>query len=181
MTVRKGDWLSTYTGKQFYPLDPREEDVDINDIVHSLSQQARFNGHSVKFYSIAQHSTLVSMMCSQENALWGLLHDASEAYLSDIPSPIKKAPEFLFYREAEKKLMDVICEIYGLCKEEPEEVKIVDKKMLATEVRDLTMTEGRGWALGSEPYDFHIQPWSPEYARAKFVSRLHQLTLKKRA
>ena len=64
VSARKGDWLSTYTGKQFYPLDPREEDVDINDIVHSLSQQARFNGHSVKFYSIAQHSTLVSLLTS---------------------------------------------------------------------------------------------------------------------
>lgn len=174
---RKGGFIQTYTGKKFYPLDPRPDDIDINDIVHALSHQSRFAGHCTQFYSVAQHCVLVSLMCPQEDALWALLHDATEAYLVDIPSPLKKSPEFEFYRVTEKKLMETICDVFGLSHEEPVSVKIVDKRMLATEARDLTMSEGRGWITEAEPFDFHIKPWTPEYARVKFVSRLHELML----
>jgi 5'-deoxynucleotidase YfbR-like HD superfamily hydrolase len=152
------------------------EDVDIYDIVHALANQSRFGGHCTHFYSVAQHSVLVSMMCSSEDALWGLLHDASEAYLVDLPSPLKSCPEFAFYREAEANLMGVICDVFGLSREEPASIRVADKRVLATEARDLTMTEGRGWATRSEPYEFHIKPWAPEVARAKFISRFHDLT-----
>jgi hypothetical protein len=118
-------------------------------------------------------------MCPPEHALWGLLHDASEAFLIDIPSPLKKCPEFAFYREAEATLMKVICEMYGLSSDEPPSVKLADKRILATEARDLTMTEGRGWVTEAEPFEFHIKPWLPEYARVKYISRLHELTLKR--
>jgi len=176
-TPRKGGFIVTYTGKRFYPLDPRAEDVDVNDIMHSLSHLSRFAGHCTSFYSVAQHCVLVSLMCPPEFALWGLLHDAPEAYLVDVPSPLKRCPEFAFYREAESKLMSTICGVFGLDKIEPPAVKLVDKRMLATEARDLTMTEGRGWITEAEPYDFHIKPWSPEIARAKYISRLHELML----
>jgi len=173
---RKGDWLSTFTGKRFYPFDPRPEEIDINDIVHALSHQCRFAGHCTKFYSIAQHCVLVSLLCDPADALWGLLHDASEAYLVDIPSPLKYLPEFAAYRDAEKHLMTIICDVFGLDHEEPLSVKIADKRILATEARDLTVTEGRGWTMKYDPYEFHIEAWSPEYARIKFISRLHELT-----
>lgn len=176
---RKGGWIATYTGKRFYPLDPRPEDIDINDIIHALSQLSRFGGHCTSFYSVAQHSVLVSLMCPEEDALWGLLHDASEAYLIDVPSPLKRCPEFAFYREAEAKLMGIICDVFKLGKEEPASVKVADKRILASEARDLTMTEGRGWVTEAEPYDFHIKPWTPEYARVRFISRLHELMLKR--
>jgi len=176
---RKGTYICTYTGKRFYPLDPRPEDVNINDILHALSNQCRFAGHCTTFYSVAQHCVLVSLMCPPGDALWGLLHDASEAYLVDVPSPLKKMAEFEAYRTAEKKLLEVICDVFELPHEEPPAVKIVDKRMLATEARDLTMTEGRGWITEAEPYDFHIKAWTPEYARAKYISRLHELMLTK--
>jgi hypothetical protein len=176
---RVGGWIQTYSGKKFHPLDPRPEDIDINDIIHSLSHQTRFGGHCTSFYSVAQHSVLVSLMCSPDDALWGLLHDSSEAYLVDVPSPLKRCKEFEFYREAEDKLLSIICTVFGLPTEEPFSVKVADKRMLATEARDLTMTEGRGWVTEAEPYDFHIKPWTPEYARAKFVSRLHELMLRR--
>lgn len=178
---RKGGWICTYTGKRFYPLDPRAEEIDINDIIHSLSNLCRFAGHPTLFYSVAQHCVLVSLMCDPQDALWGLLHDASEAYLIDVPSPLKKCPEFAFYREAEANLMAVICDTFKLSRDEPPSVKLADKRMLATEARDLTMTEGRGWTTEAEPYDFHIKPWTPEYARVRYISRLHELMLKRAA
>lgn len=75
--------------------------------------------------------------------------------------------------------MTVICAQYGLESEEPASVKIADKRILATEARDLTMTEGRGWVTEAEPYDFHIKPWTSEYARVRYISRLHELMLKR--
>lgn len=179
--LRKGDWIATYTGKPFYPLDPKPNEIDIADISHALSNQCRFAGHSTNFYSVAQHCVLVSMMCSPENALWGLLHDATEAYLVDIPSPLKNSSLFAEYKKIENNLMKVICNVFQLPEEEPSEVKLIDKKMLATEARDLTMTQGRGWSNLVEPYDFHIVPWDPEYARVKYLSRLHELYFMKRA
>jgi 5'-deoxynucleotidase YfbR-like HD superfamily hydrolase len=173
-------WIQTFTGKRIYPLNPKVEDIDIYDIAHSLSNQSRFAGHSTHFYSVAQHCVLVSLSCSPDDALWGLLHDASESFLVDIPSPLKRLPEFQAYRDAESKLMGIICQVFGLPSEEPVNVKIVDKRMLVTEARDLTLSEGRGWAADVEPYDFHIKPWSPEHARAKYISRFHELFLKRR-
>lgn len=178
-TTRKGDWIATYTGKRFYPLDPRAEDIDINDIIHALSNLCRFGGHCVGFYSVAQHCVLVSLMCAPEDALWGLLHDASEAYLVDVPSPLKKEESFAAYRAAETELMATICDVFGLSRDEPPSVKLADKRVLATEARDLTMTEGRGWVATVDPYEFHIKPWTPEVARVKFVSRLHELMMKR--
>ena len=99
-------WIQTYTGRQFWPLAPQAEHVDIRDIAHSLAMQCRFNGHCRGFYSVAQHSVLVSQVVPPEDALWGLLHDAAEAYISDLPRPLKNtAPEF---RAAEHRLLTVI-------------------------------------------------------------------------
>jgi hypothetical protein len=177
--ARRGDWIASFTGKRLYPFDLRSEDVDVNDIIHSLSNQCRFSGHCSSWYSVAQHSVLVSLICHPDDALWGLLHDASEYVLCDIPSPLKRMPEFEPYRIAEQNVMRVICDVFGLPHEEPASVKRADKRMLATEVRDLTVTEGRGWSALMEPYEFHVKPWSPEYARIKFTSRFHELTMKR--
>lgn len=73
----RSDWIATFTGGVFFPLAPRVEDVRISDIAHALSMLCRFAGHTRGFYSVAQHSVLVSRLCSQQDALWGLLHDAS--------------------------------------------------------------------------------------------------------
>jgi hypothetical protein len=87
-------------------------------------------------------------------------------------------PEFKPYRDAEARLMHVICDAFGLPHAEPPEVKIVDKRMLATEARDLTFTQGRGWAMPAEPYDFNIIPWTPDHAKVRFMARFHELTRK---
>jgi hypothetical protein len=89
------DVLQTYTGLVLRPLDPWPGDFRIEDIAWSLAHQCRYNGHTKMFYSVATHSLLVSYFLPPRLRLEGLLHDASEAYLSDLPSPIKQAmPEY---------------------------------------------------------------------------------------
>lgn len=142
--MRKGDWIQTHSGVQFFPLDPRPEDIHLTDIVHSLAQQVRYTGHAPEPYTIAQHSVAVSKRAAdlvslrggsfierQRAARWGLLHDATEAYLVDVPRPIK--PHLVGYREIEDALMAVIVERFGLAKEEPPEIKMADNDVLVTE------------------------------------------------
>ena len=88
---RVGDWIQTFSGGCFWPLDPRSSEVDIHDIAQSLAMTPRYRGHTVRFYSVAEHSVLVSRAVPPEYALWGLLHDAAEAYTADIPSPLKRS------------------------------------------------------------------------------------------
>jgi len=90
MDERKGDWMQIFTGKKFWPLDPKSEEVDIKDIALSLAFQCRFNGHSNYFYSIAQHSVIVSKIVSKDQASAALLHDAAETYIGDMVSPLKR-------------------------------------------------------------------------------------------
>lgn len=145
-------------------------------MAHALSNICRFGGHCTSFYPVAQHLVLASLMCQPPWQLWGLVHDGPEAYLIDIPSPLKRMPEFKPYRDAEENLMNVICDTFELPRGEPPEVKLVDKRMLATEARDLTFTQGRGWSTPAEPYDFNIIPWTPQYAEVRFLSRFYELT-----
>src|SRR5438552_3035736 len=112
----KTDWIQTFTGKKFFPLEPNADDICIEDIAHSLSMQCRFNGHSKQFYSVAQHSVLIASWWFGDYpklAKYALLHDASEAYLSDIPRPLKQLPEFEFYKKAEQLLQDLIYAKFG--------------------------------------------------------------------
>src|ERR1035441_1601867 len=96
--------ITTFSGVRFWPLIPNPADIRIEDIAHALSNQCRFGGHTREFYSVAEHSVRVSQLCTPENALWGLLHDASEAYLSDVTAPITELPQLEAYRAAERSL-----------------------------------------------------------------------------
>src|SRR3990172_6601511 len=135
--ARFGWWMQTFLGGKVYPLDMRPDDLNIIDIAHSLSMQCRFNGHCLRYYSVSEHCCFVSDACSDENKLWGLLHDAAEAYLSDIPRPIK--PYLIEYTKCENALMGVIAERYGLPLPVPEEVKRLDTAILVNE-RDQAMS-----------------------------------------
>ena len=136
-----GNWINTVTGEAFHPLDPQAEDVVLEDIAHSLSQQCRYTGHTSNFYSVAEHSVLVAkgvaaLGGSLNDQRWGLMHDGSEAYLSDISSPVKKHPSFAFYREVEKKIMDAVATCFKLEGPEPDVVRFVDAQMIAFESVD---------------------------------------------
>lgn len=170
-------WIQTYTGKKFFPMDPKVEDIDLEDIAHALSHTCRFTGHCKKgFYSVAQHSVFVSYICKREHALYGLLHDASEAYLVDLAKPIKKLPEFQIFRDLEAKVMEAVCNKFGLPLAEPKDVKEADTIMLATEARDLMAPLHPDWKQPAKPLPFKIEPVNPEEAKKLFLDRYRELT-----
>ncbi len=129
--MHTGDYLTTISGRKFYPLDPRPEDVDIHDIAWSLSRICRFGGHVTSHYSVATHCVAMSYVVPEEDALWALLHDASEAYVGDMVKPLKK--NMGLYMETEAKVISVIMEKYGLPLEMPESVRIADTGILNAE------------------------------------------------
>lgn len=168
--------LLTYSGVIVNPFNPCPDKILIDDIIHSLSLQCRFNGHCREFYSVAEHSVLVSKYC--DDALWGLLHDASEAYLCDIPRHIKRM--FGGYYEAEERLQKVIAEKFGLCWPMPKNIKQIDSAILLPE-RDALMSNSLGdWSVVDDAPDLRgkveIACWTPDMARHYFWKRFRELT-----
>jgi len=172
--------ISTFSGIRFWPLLPNPADIRIEDIAHALSKQCRFAGHSREFYSVAEHCVRVSQHCRPEDALWGLLHDASEAYLSDVPAPLKELPEFEAYRAAERSLQGTIALRFGLPIEQPRSITEADRAVLGIEIRDLLRPLG-GRQPGTTPQETKLaitNPWQPRIAKARFLSRFRELCWK---
>lgn len=171
-------WLQTYTGRQFWPLDPRAEDVHIEDIAHALALNCRYTGHCRWHYSVAQHSIYVSQivreMGHKELALTALLHDASEAYMLDLARPSKKhCPQFV---EIEHRLEQVIADRFSLVFPFPEIIKTADNIALATERRDLMPNPPRPWkTYGVEPLAWHIEMWHCRDAERRFLQTFRDL------
>lgn len=141
------DCIRTHTGVYMNVFEPTLDMICIEDIAHSLSQQCRFGGHLPSFFSVAQHSLNCSYFIENEELkLTALLHDASEAYLLDIPKPIKN--RLANYREIENNLMYLISEKFGFKYPLPKEIKEVDEKMLQTEWYHL-MLKNDTWRLPS--------------------------------
>jgi len=168
---RKGDWIQTYTGRVFWPLDPRPSEVHIADIAHALANQCRYAGHTLAFYSVAQHSVLVANHLPPELAKWGLLHDASEAYLVDLPRPVKRIVQG--YVEAEEQVMAAIAMQLGLSWPMPELVHVADNEALATEKRDLMAPCEKHWACMPEPWPSPIYALGPNEAEIEFLRMAH--------
>lgn len=167
-------WIQTYTGKKFYPLDPRVEDIDIEDIAHSLSMQCRYNGHCTSFYSVAEHCVLLSHAVDPEHALTALLHDAAEAYLSDIPRPIK--PHLEGFRERESALDHAIAEKFGLPYPWPEQVKDYDFRILFDERADIMRPCEHDWEIEGEPLGVRVEGWLPDLVKILFLARFSELS-----
>ena len=174
--------IGLYSGGTFDILNPRPEDVRIEDIAHALSNQCRFTGHTRSFYSVAQHSVLASLHVGpSSDSLWSLLHDSSEAYTGDLNRPMKHSPEMSRFRTAEKAIMGAICAYFGLDPKEPASVKAIDRRLVVTEARDLLPggpTSKRGWDIFNDvvPLPFTIKPWGPVVAERKFLERFEELT-----
>ncbi|MBF0162327.1 MAG: phosphohydrolase [Magnetococcales bacterium] len=170
----RGAWIQTFTGRQFWPMDARPEEIEIQDIAHSLAMLCRFNGHCRRFYSVAEHSVHVSRVVAPAHARWGLLHDAAEAYISDMPQPIKQVlPIFSQY---EAQLMQVIARRFALPLPMPTAIKQADLQLLATEKKALMGQEPAPWAPMPEPLESSlIQAWGPEQAKQAFLHRFAEL------
>ncbi len=167
---RVGDWSQTYTGRRFWPLDPRPEDVEIEDIAHALSQVCRFGGHCKEFYSVAEHCVRAADFVSDEHKLVALLHDATEAYIGDVIRPLKR--QLVDYGEIEQRVAHAIGQAFGLgmqLVEFPPCVEDADEIMLATEARDLMAAPPVPWGLRLPPDSQVIHPWTPREAEIIFL------------
>jgi hypothetical protein len=104
-------YILTATGRKFWYDNPKPEQIEIQDIAWALAHNCRFTGHTRFFYSVAQHCYLASFLVPERFALDALLHDASEAYLSDISSPAKMLlPD---YRNIERRIEEAIALKFG--------------------------------------------------------------------
>lgn len=123
-TKRNGNWIETFTGAKFYPLGALESEIDVLDIAHSLSNQCRYGGHTSSFYSVAQHSCLVAELVNSKYKMDALLHDATEAYLLDLPKPVKMCmPD---YEKFEEDLREVVCKTFNISYPIPKNVLDMD-------------------------------------------------------
>ena len=192
-------WITTYTNKKFYPLNPKPQDVCLEDIVWALSFKCRWTGHSRVFYSVAEHSVRVAgevlrqvqSMSVEEHvpyqaALIGLMHDATEAYLPDVARPIKESilmdlgGEVVSFREGEDRLMKVICEALDLPDLPPElysQIKRADDVVLITEARDIVHGLDNWDKVDYEPLEGKIVPWTPQESREEFMKLYTKLIL----
>ena len=170
-------WIQTYSGRRFSPINPVVDAIVIQDIAHALSMQCRFSGHCREFYSVAQHSVFVSYICDSADAMSGLMHDASEAYLVDVPSPLKHSGKFDAYLDFENNMQKAICQRFNLPELEPPSVKVADKVLLATEARDLMSPLYPDWVQPCKPLPFKIIPLSPKDAKDLFMKRIYELSL----
>ncbi len=166
-------WVPTFTGRQFFPWAPTSAMFNVADIAHGLSLVNRFEGATVCPYSVAQHSVMVSRACSGRDAVAGLFHDAAEAYVGDVPRPVKMyLPEF---RAMEDAILLACSIAYGFDFPLPVSVKRADRDLLATEWRDLVKTDLPDWPFETVPLDQMITPWHAGIAEEKFVERYNEL------
>jgi hypothetical protein len=191
-------FIRTYTGRRFWPLDPRADEIFIEDVAHHLANECRFTGATYCHYSVAEHSVRVSKLAEQlilkqnktrgaavitsarEVALWGLLHDASEAYLKDLPRPVKYAPGLgEIYRQIEQMITDEVIVCFDLMPHEPHVVKQADDILCATEKRDL-MTNCT-YHPDAVVLPETIYPWDACRAEVEFLRRYEALTMARNA
>lgn len=171
--------IQSRSGRYINFVTPDPSVFCIQDIAHALSHTCRFGGHTKDFYSVAQHSVLVSYLVPEDDQFAALMHDAAEAYVGDVPSPLKQLlPE---YKAIEKRVENALFEKFGLHDGIPVSVKKADLIMLATEQRDLMQakSDDSEWQFIADITlaPFRIKPQSPEQARKSFLDRFNQLSM----
>lgn len=175
-------WIQVYSGKPFTFLSPGVSDIDISDIAHALSMQCRFNGHVKKFYSVAEHSVNVSYEVPEQYALAALLHDAAEAYIGDMVSPLKAhMPDF---REVEHRIESAIYRRFGIPRYSYEQdlaIKRADWALCVYEGRtlltDSSLVDAWPFAKNRELKNVTtLECLLPQHAKARFLARFDELT-----
>lgn len=178
------DWIQTMTGRKFRPFEPAIEAIDIRDVARGLATTCRYRGQIARrdFYSVAEHSVLVSHLVPFEFAREGLMHDAAEAYIGDIPRPIKRQPQLAGFVACEDEIHKVIAQKYGLRVDPTAHaaVKEFDDRILVDEIRALMMDpqlyyEESTWLQGLEATGVRIIGLSPSQAEEYFMERFRAL------
>ena len=172
-----GPYLQTVSGRWVNPFDPDPEQLDPGDIARALANQCRFGGHCRVFYSVAQHSVIVSRLVEEgggdvEDTFAALMHDATEAYLGDMPHPLKhRSPLGAAFKEAEDHLERALRDRFAIRADVPG-IKRADRSLLATERRAFS-EEAWHWPEleGVEPLDLELVAWTPDEAAAAFTER----------
>jgi hypothetical protein len=186
-------YIQTHSGARFEFPEPDVDQISIFDIAHALSHSCRFTGHTQIFYSVAEHSVRVAHLAQsayrsahkddEAGAVmvgrWGLLHDASEAYIADIASPVKRLPEMAGYRELEKRIQGIIVATYQLPPDMPTAVRVADEVLVNTEADEL-LPGGRrfptdGWPARPVLPGKQGFGWPPSYAEMMFLKAFESL------
>lgn len=193
---RYGEVMWTATGGGFYPLDPRAEEVTIEDIARGLATECRYAGQIAYespfiFYSVAEHSYHVSVACEGVAArecwrledriavaLEALLHDGTEAYIGDMIRPLKYERAMKNYRYAERLVERSIVQAFGLQPTERSQalVRYIDNCILTDEIDQLMIVD-RGYKRGKYGHALGatVEGWSPEEAQHRFLTRYLEL------
>ena len=169
--------VETFTGGQFDVFDPAPESVRLGDIAAGLAHTCRFGGHCSRFYSVAEHSLHVSQELSSDRPrlqLVGLLHDAAEAYIGDIPRPLKAELDGI--ETVEHEILDAVWRAFDVSPPTDDEwatVMEADDRLLAYEATHLL--EDGSWAAESSPLGYELGGDAPETVRERFRTRTERL------
>jgi hypothetical protein len=166
-------WIQTFTGRRFDVFNPNPDHIHLLDIAVALGNTCRFSGHTPYHYSVGQHSLLMSRVVPACFALEALMHDAAEAYMGDVPRPIKLGLQD--YNAVMALVETAVAERFGLKYPWPDEIHEADMRMVLTEAaafkRDTT-----GWGLDYAPYnDVVVAEMKPLDVRGLFIERFLEL------
>jgi hypothetical protein len=173
---KAAEFIETYTGRAFYPLHPDPSAISIIDIARGLSLQCRYGGQISDFYSVAEHSVLLAVYAEEvlhatvAECLQVLIHDAPEAYMTDIPRPVKQyMPE---YREWDHGINDCIREWLDLSDIKPPTwLDTIDGRIIVDERAQLKSDSGLEWGHNMPPLGIEMQKWQPRRAEIEFLMR----------
>jgi hypothetical protein len=178
MVKRDDLWLATTYVSKFHFLNPRPTEIIIEDIARSLSRLCRFGGHGERFYSVGEHSMWMKVCLDRKRAtakqrLAALLHDAEEAYLPDIPRPVKAMmPEA---KKIYSALSQAILKKFEVDDAEWAEIFELDDRACATEAEQLGLDLSDYWETPPEPLDITIMCWPPGYVEKHFLKTFFSL------
>lgn len=172
-------WIETYTGRMVTPITPDPDTLCVTDVAHALANKCRYSGHTLSFYTVAEHSYLMAQWLATEGdteaARWALIHDAVEAYLPDVARPLK--PFIQNWKQLEGNMEEAIkvhfdeypnAAVAGL-------VHSIDTRILLTEADRLLPSRGRRWEIDATPLPVRLRCWNPRIAEANFLTIFRDL------